>query len=112
MANRYYYINKLYNKYIPRWIRKKQPTKKIEKEVKKQLEKFLMALFHEHYGGGKPRIVRSFDPVYTCEIWKPTLRDAYDYLDEVLHDTGAFNLFDNEKVEKWAKKNRKLLKMK
>lgn len=88
--NRFYYINELYDVFITHWPRKRL-SKKREKEVKKQIEKFMMYICHEYDRG---------------------LRAAYDWAEEEIRDNALKNIYDSKFLDYWARKHKHLLKMK
>ena len=113
--NRFYYINKIYDYILEKRRPKKKGTKKLIESLnlKKHIEAGLMYTFYVELEGGKEREVVSYSPVYESVLWKPTLKDAYDTFFEWLndHENMINTLLTNEAIQKWAKKNKKLLKL-
>jgi len=112
VMNRFFYINEIYKSF--RWS-KKLLTKTAEKEVKKEIEKWLMYEY-ETMDGGKPQKVECQEGgVYlgTYE-YTFTLADAAERVLRHLKIYGKTYYAKYDFVKKWVKKkkNRKLLKLK
>ena len=111
--NRFFYINEIYKSF--RWS-KKILTKTAEKEVKKEIEKWLMYEY-ETMDGGIPKKVDDWDwsrGLYLgSHVETFTLADAANRVLKHLKVNGKHYYANDEFVKKWAKKkkNKKLLKL-